>query len=151
MNKTFILITALLFALSCNNSNKNIIIGQKISASSEFKTREAITLVDEDTTLNNWNSGRNGEDFITLEFDKNYKIDSVSFLLSSDPSCKVMINILSTKDGVNFEPYISEEKQIGSLNRLTYIKSIENSKGLRIVVNNQCSWISMYNLNVLGR
>ncbi len=135
--------------LSCNQK-KNLVLGQEIKASNEFENYKASTLVDSDTTNDNWNSGKSGEEYITINFDSPKSIDTITFYLSSIPESQNMINILTSKNGSDFESYVSEERLIGNSDRVNYSKKIEDVKSIRIVISNPNSWISIRNLKVIG-
>lgn len=136
---------------SCNNAKHNVIIGQKISTSNYHIDYNATNLVDSNLEMNIWNNGRFGQDWIQIDFDKKYDVDSISFALVALPASTFTYSILAKKDGEDFEN-ISSNSQFTQQSLPIVISSrIEDVTALKIVVKNDSSYTALYDLKVIGK
>lgn len=148
---SILLLSALLFISCGSNENKNILLGQKITSSSEYPESLASNLVDSNTTNNVWSNGKIGQDWIQVDFDKSYTIDTIFFDMSSVPAANCQVDVLIKNNEEGFRNIYSSTKLISSGEHYLIAKKCDDVKSLKIVVKNDSSWSSLVNLNILGR
>lgn len=138
--------------ISCGNKeNTNILIGQKIMSSSEYSQSPASSLVDSNLTNNVWSNGKVGQDWIQIDFNKTYTLDTIFFDMSSVPAANCQVDVLVKSNGTEFVNIYSSNKLISSGEHYLISKKCDDVESLKIVVKNDSSWSNIVNLNILGR
>jgi hypothetical protein len=152
MKKLSILIsTILVLMISCNEKKTyNVLIGQKITTSSEHPDYRANTLVDSNETFNIWNNGKFGQDWIQVDLDKSFDIDTISFDLVALPPSTYNYDILVKKEGEEFKNIESKTTFVNGGLPVQIIKEIKDVNSIKIVVKNDSSFTALYSLKAIG-
>lgn len=153
MNKITILIsTVLILMISCKEKKTfNVLIGQKITTSSEHPDYKANTLVDSNETFNIWNNGKFGQDWIQVDFDKSYDIDTISFDLVALPPSSYSYNVLIKKEGEEFKNIESKTIFVQSGLPVNIVRELKDINGIKLVVKNDSSFTALYSLKAIGK
>lgn len=147
---TIWLICINLLLISCKRDFSNIVKNSKITSSGECANSPAKNLIDIDS-LTSWNACAGGKQWVDFEFSNNVDIKSLSFNFLVSKKSPIHYDIMvksSTQDYKNIE---SKSIEVESGQVITLDKQSEGISHLKLIVQNDSSWISIQDLKIIGR
>jgi hypothetical protein len=150
--KVIIASLATIIIVSCSKKQPhNVLIGQQITTSHEHPDYKASTLVDSNESFNIWNNGQFGQDWIQVDFDKSYDIDTISFDLVALPPSTYIYDVLVRKEGESFSNIESKSVFVQNGIPVRLVKELKDVNGIKIVVKNDSSFTALYSLKAIGK
>jgi hypothetical protein len=141
----------ILVLVSCSNSKEyNVIIGQKITTSSEHPDYRASSFVDSNETNNIWNNGRLGQDWIQIDLNKSVNIDTIKFVMDALPPSTYFYDILIKGNDNVFKNVLSTNQFVQKEQTVIISDKIENVNSIKIVYKNDSSYIAIRDLKIIG-
>lgn len=141
----------ILVLVSCSNSKEyNVIIGQKITTSSEHPDYKASSFVDSNETNNIWNNGRLGQDWIQIDLNKSVNIDTIKFVMDALPPSTYFYDILIKGNDNVFKNILSSNQFVQKEHTVILSDKIENVNSIKIVYKNDSSYIAIRDLKIIG-
>lgn len=146
---SLIILSNLLY--SCKGKFSNIANSSQVTTSAECANSPAKNLIDTDS-LTAWNACAGGQQWLDFSFSDEKEIKQITFNVITSKPCTIQYNILSkSSNGNDYQNVASQEVNIENGQLINVEKVIPEAKNLKLIINNDSSWVSLQDVKILGR